>query len=73
MNRIVIGSGIIKEEIIDDKVVINIEKDCNLLIEKDLYKKYEINVKNANLNLLIIKEDANDLEYKIYYNYSIRI
>ena len=41
MNRIVIGSGIIKEEIIDDKVVINIEKDCNLLIEKDLYKKYE--------------------------------
>ena len=68
MIRIVIGSGIIKEEIVDDKVVINIEKDSNLLIEKDLYKKYEINVKNANLNILVIKEDANDLEYKININ-----
>ena len=50
MNRIVVGSGSNIEKILNDKVVINVKEDVNLLINNNKYETYEINVNDANVN-----------------------
>lgn len=49
-------------------MIINLSDDVNLLINDDLYTEYEINVHNANSNILVIKENKNDSKYIINVN-----
>ena len=42
MNRIVVGSGSNIEKILNDKVVINVRKDTNLLIDHRGDKNYKL-------------------------------
>ena len=69
MNRIIIGRsnnevGIIKE----DKIVIDINHDTNVLIKSNDFNKYVFNVNNANVNILTIKENSDDVNYEITVN-----
>lgn len=58
MNRIVVGSGNNIEKILNDKVVINVKEDTNLLINNNKYETYEINVNDANVNILFMEENV---------------
>ena len=58
MNRIVVGSGNNIEKILNDKVVINVKEDTNLLINNNKYETYEINVNDANVNVLFMEENV---------------
>lgn len=65
MNRILIDRELKKiGKIKDDVAIIDINKDSNILIEKDDIKKYIFNVKNADLNVLCIKENKNSTDYE---------
>ena len=57
MNRIVVGNGNNIEKILNDKVVINVKEDTNLLINNNKYETYEINVNDANVNILFMEEN----------------
>lgn len=66
MNRILIGSsnnelGVLK----DNKIVIDISKDTNILIENGNVYDYTFNVNNAKLNVLSIEEKDYDINYEI--------
>lgn len=66
MNRILIGSGKNKlEKIKDDELVVNIDKDTNILINNNNFKKCVIDVNNSNLNALIIRENDINQSYEI--------
>lgn len=58
MNRIVVGNGNNIEKILNDKVVINVKEDTNLLINNNKYETYEINVNDANVNVLFMEENV---------------
>lgn len=69
MNRIVIGSsnneiGVLKE----DKLIVDIKKDTNFLIENNEVNNYVFNVDNANLNILNIREIKNNIAFEININ-----
>lgn len=68
MNRIVVGSGNNIEKILDDKVVIDIREDTNLLIDNNKYEAYEINVNDANVNILFIEENVKKTNVLINVN-----
>ncbi len=66
MNRILIGSGKNKlEKIKGDELVVNIDKDTNILINNNNFKKCVIDVNNSNLNALIIRENDINQSYEI--------
>ncbi len=56
MNRILLERS--------NKESIDIVKDTNMLIKDELNYKYVFNVYNSNLNLLILKENSNDVSYE---------
>lgn len=69
MNRILIGSsnkkiGVLK----DSKLIIDINKDTNILIENSNVKSYTFNVIDAKVNILNVEEKANDITYDININ-----
>lgn len=69
MNRILVGRsnneiGIIKK----DKIIIDIETDTRLLIENECFKECVINVNNANVNVLSIMENKDNVYYEININ-----
>ena len=68
MNRIVVGSGSNIEKILNDKVVINVKEDVNLLINNNKYETYEINVNDANVNVLFIEENVKKTNVLINVN-----
>lgn len=68
MNRILVGSGNDIEKKQGNKIIVNVKDDVNLLINDDLYTEYEINIHNANLNILVLKENNNDSKYIININ-----
>lgn len=69
MNRILIGSGNDKIEIVKkDKVIVNVTHDVNVLIENDSFNEYVFNVYDSNLNILVTKEKKNDMTYEINVN-----
>ena len=58
MNRILIGSGKNKlEKVKGDELVVNVDKDTNILINSNNFKKCVIDVVDSNLNALIIREN----------------
>lgn len=66
MNRILIGSGKNKlEKIKGDELVVNIDKDTNILINNNNFKKCVIDVNDSNLNALIIRENDINQSYEI--------
>ena len=68
MNRIVVGSGNNIEKILNDKVVINVKEDTNLLINNNKYETYEINVNDANVNILFMEENVKKTNVLINVN-----
>ena len=68
MNRIVVGSGSNIEKKQGNKIIINLSSDVNLLINDVFYAEYEINVYNANSNILILKDAKDDSKYIINVN-----
>lgn len=69
MNRIVIGSsnnevGVLKE----DKLIVDVKKDTNFLIENNEVYNYVFNVDDANLNILNIRESKNNISCEININ-----
>ena len=68
MNRIVVGSGNNIEKILNDKVVINVKEDVNLLINNNKYETYEINVNDANVNVFFIEENVKKTNVLINVN-----
>ncbi len=69
MNRILIGSDNDKISVIkDNTVIININSDTNILIKDNLFNRYTFNVSNANLNVLIISDNMDDVVYDINVN-----
>ena len=68
MNRIVVGSGNNIEKILNDKVVINVKEDTNLLINNNKYETFEINVNDANVNILFMEENVKKTNVLINVN-----
>lgn len=68
MNRIVVGSGSNIEKKQGNKIIINLSSDVNLLINDVFFAEYEINVYNANSNILILKDAKDDSKYIINVN-----
>lgn len=69
MNRILIGNsnnkvGVIKQ----DKIIIDIKENTNILIEDILFEKYTFNIYNAKLNVLVISENKGKVNYEININ-----
>lgn len=66
MNRILIGSGKNKlEKAKGDELVVNVDKDTNILINSNNFKKCVIDVDDSNLNALIIRENDINQSYEI--------
>lgn len=66
MNRILIGSGKNKlEKAKGDELVVNVDKDTNILINSNNFKKCVIDVVDSNLNALIIRENDINQSYEI--------
>lgn len=66
MNRILIGSGKNKlEKVKGDELVVNVDKDTNILINSNNFKKCVIDVVDSNLNALIIRENDINQSYEI--------
>lgn len=66
MNRILIGSGKNKlEKAKGDELVVNVDKDTNILINSNNFKKCIIDVVDSNLNALIIRENDINQSYEI--------
>lgn len=66
MNRILIGSGKNKlEKVKGDELVVNVDKDTNILINSNNFKKCIIDVVDSNLNALIIRENDINQSYEI--------
>lgn len=66
MNRILIGSGKNKlEKVKGDELVVNVDKDTNILINSNNFKKCVIDVDDSNLNALIIRENDINQSYEI--------
>lgn len=66
MNRILIGSGKNKlEKAKGDELVVNVDKDTNILINSNNFKKCIIDVDDSNLNALIIRENDINQSYEI--------
>lgn len=66
MNRILIGSGKNKlEKVKGDELVVNVDKDTNILIDSNNFKKCVIDVVDSNLNALIIRENDINQSYEI--------
>lgn len=66
MNRILIGSGKNKlEKVKGDELVVNVDKDTNILINSNNFKKCVIDVFDSNLNALIIRENDINQSYEI--------
>lgn len=66
MNRILIGSGKNKlEKAKGDELVVNVDKDTNILIDSNNFKKCVIDVVDSNLNALIIRENDINQSYEI--------
>lgn len=69
MNRILIDKELKNiGKVKDDVAIINVEKESNVLIEKNNIKKYVFNIKNADLNVLCIKENSCFTEYEFNIN-----
>lgn len=68
MNRILIGSGNNIEKKQGNKIIINISHNINLLINDTFYNEYEINVYNANSNILVLNENKDNSKYIININ-----
>ena len=68
MNRILIGSGNNIEKKQGNKIIINISDNINLLINDTFYNEYEINVYNANSNILVLNENKDNSKYIININ-----
>ena len=72
MNRILIGSGKNKlEKAKGDELVVNVDKDTNILIDSNNFKKCVIDVVDSNLNALIIRE--NDINSSIGLDVKINL
>lgn len=66
MNRILIGSGKNKlEKVKGDELVVNVDKDTNILINSNNFKRCVIDVVDSNLNALIIRENDINQSYEI--------
>lgn len=68
MNRILVDSNKSNiKKIIDDKVIVNIDSNCNLLIDNS-YSNYDITINNSKVNILLIREKQKDISIKINVN-----
>lgn len=67
MNRILIGSGNNKiEKLVDDEIIVNIDYDCNILINNNSnIKKYIFNIKDAKVNILNLREKDSSKVYNL--------
>ncbi len=69
MNRILIGSNNVTiGKVKENKIVIDVTYDVNLLIENDSFKEYVFNVNNANLNILVTSLNKDKVTYEININ-----
>ncbi len=69
MNRILIGSGNNEIQTINnDKVIIDIKKDVNVLIENDDFNKYVFNVYSSSVNVFCKSEYKDNATYEININ-----
>lgn len=66
MNRISVGSSNDNISVIkDEEVLIDIKENINILIENTHFSKYKINVYNSNLNIFVIDNNIDSINFEV--------